>query len=122
MDDDFRRRLPCVDRRVSDIGSNDIRVRVTGTIVDMKDGRAVVDDGTGQITANLSTDAPAAKSGAFVRVFGRVIPVERGFELQAEAVQDFSGVDIALLRRVEEAERGSPSAKAVVEGGEMNGL
>jgi len=105
MDDDFRRRLPCVGRRVSDIRPEDIRVRVTGTIVDVNDSRAMVDDGTGQITVNLGTDMHAAKSGAFVRVFGRVIPVERGFELQAEAVQSYAGVDVALLRRIEEAER-----------------
>jgi hypothetical protein len=103
MDEDFRRRLPCVDRKVSEIGAGDIRVRVTGTVVDSAEGRAVVDDGTGKIAVN--TGDAIAEAGKLVRVFGRVIPVEDGFELQGEVVQDFSGVDVKLLRRIEEAER-----------------
>lgn len=103
MDEDFRRRLPCVDKKVKEIGPEDIRVRVTGTVVDSTEGRAVVDDGTGKIAVNLG-DA-SLESGKFVRVFGRVIPVENGFELQGEIFQDFSGVDIQLLKRIEEAEK-----------------
>lgn len=103
MDDDFRRRLPCADRKVSEIGSEDIRVRVTGTVVDSNEGRAVVDDGSGQITVN--TGDQTLEAGKLLRVFGRVIPVENGYELQGEVTQDFSGVDVELLRKVQEAER-----------------
>ena len=38
-----------------------------------------------------------------VRVFGRVIPVENGFEMQGEIVQDMSQLDIELHRKVESA-------------------
>jgi len=104
MDDDIRRRLPCSDRKIKDLGADDIRVRLTGTIVDSNEGRAIVDDGTGQITVN--SGETNLESGKFLRIFGRVIPVEKGFEIQGEVFQDFSGVDIELLRKVEKAERG----------------
>lgn len=103
MNDDFKRRLPCVDRRISEISPEDIRVRITATVVDANEGRAIVDDGTGQMTVN--SGETFLKPGRLMRIFGRTIPVENGFEIQGEVFQDFSGIDIKLLRKIEEAER-----------------
>jgi len=68
-----------------------------GTVIDRNGDRLVLDDGTGQITVTLEG---AAEVNQMVRVFGRVIPLESGFELQGEVAQDMSRLDLGLLKRV----------------------
>ena len=101
-DTNFQKRLPAVDRRISGIKPEDIRIRVTGTVVDKQEDRIAVDDGTGKI--NIVFDMPfKAEMDQMIRVFGRVIPVEGGFELQGEIIQDMTELDIELYRKVREA-------------------
>jgi hypothetical protein len=45
-------------------------------------------------------EKPAVSSGGLARVFGRVVPMENGFQLQGEIVQDMSGLDMELLNKV----------------------
>ena len=101
---EFQRRVPAIERRIADIKPEDIRVRVTGTVVDMQGEAAVLDDGSGKIHIALE-QGTEIKPGALVRVFGRVIALEDGMELQAEIVQDMSGLDLELLKKVQEAEK-----------------
>ena len=97
-----RRRIPCAERRISDIRPDDVRVRVLGTVIDRDDSRVMVDDGTSRISA-VFDKAPEVGMNQVVRVFGRVIPMEQGFELQADVLQDMSGLDLSLYRRVSSA-------------------
>ena len=103
----FQRRLPTIDRKISEIGSEDIRVRITGTVVDKKGSTVVIDDGTGKAEVNFIEPKALEMCGVnkLVRVFGRVIPLESGFEFQGELAQDMSGLDLALMRRVSEMEK-----------------
>ena len=94
-----RRRIPCADRRVSEIRPDDVRVRILGTVIDRDDTRVVVDDGTGRISA-VFDKAPEVEINQMVRVFGRLVPMEQGFELQADILQDMSGLDLSLYKRV----------------------
>jgi hypothetical protein len=94
-----RKRAACVERRISDIRPEDIRVRITGTVIDSDGERMVIDDGSGRISATLEPPAEA-HPGQAVRAFGRVLPMESGFELQAEFVQDVSGLDMEIYRKV----------------------
>lgn len=96
---DFRRRLPSVFRRVSEISSEDMRVSVIGTVIDRADDGIVLDDGSGKIDVTL-TEKPEVESGGLVRVLGRVVPLETGFQLQGELVQDMKGLDMGLLGKV----------------------
>ena len=96
---DFRRRLPSVFRRVSEISSEDMRVSLIGTVIDKADDGIVLDDGSGKIDVTL-TEPPGMESGGLVRVFGRVVPLENGFQLQGELVQDMKGLDMKLLGKV----------------------
>ena len=93
------RRMPSVLRSVSEIGSGDMRVSLIGTVIDRQGNLAVIDDGTGQIRVSFEKELelPIDK---LVRVFGRVLPLEGGFELQGEIIQDMSGLDMGLLKRV----------------------
>ena len=99
-DNQFQRRMPSVERRVSEIKPEDIRIRVLGTIIDKQENKLVLDDGTGKIEAVF--DEPVnADLKKMVRVFGRVIPIEDGFELQGEIIQDMSQLDLELHKKVE---------------------
>ena len=99
-------RMPTRERMVSGIQPGDTRVSIVGTVVDANGGILAVDDGTGKI--DVSFEEPAsATAGQMVRVFGRLMPTEGGFELQGEALQDFSGADVKLWRRVSELWEGS---------------
>ena len=98
---DFRRRLPSAFRRVSDIRPGDIRVSVIGTVIDKAEDGIVLDDGSGKIDITMVEPFEAEVNG-LVRAFGRVIPMEGGFQLQGEIVQDMSGLDLELLKGVEQ--------------------
>lgn len=95
------KRLPSPERKIGGIRQNDVRVRVTGTVVDSGQGMIALDDGTGKINISLES-AEGIEAGSVVRVFGKVIPMEGGFELQGEVLQDMSGLDMALAKRAGE--------------------
>ncbi len=100
-DNGFQRRMPCIEKKVAEITPDDIRVRILGTVIDKKDNRLVVDDGTGKI--DIVFDEPVnTELNKFVRIFGRVIPAEGGVELQGEIIQDMSRLDKELLKKVED--------------------
>ena len=97
------RRLPFIGKRISEISKDDVRVRLFGTIIDKKENMIVMDDGTGKI--NVSFAEPVKfETNRMVRVFGRVIPMEEGFEIQGEIIQDMNDVDLDLYKKVNELE------------------
>lgn len=98
-----KRRLPCIEKTVSEISEQDIRVSVIGAVIDNKDRRVVIDDGTGRLEASF--DLPIdAKNADIVRIFSRVMPVENGLELHGEILQNVSKMDMDVLRKVKELE------------------
>jgi hypothetical protein len=97
---DFRRRLPSVPRRVAGIRPDDVRISVIGTVIDRADDGIVLDDGSGRLDITLP-DTKGIEVKSLVRAFGRVVPVEGGFQLQGELWQDMKGLDLELLRKVE---------------------
>ncbi|HJW96714.1 MAG TPA: replication protein RepA [archaeon] len=96
-----KRRIPSVERRISGIMAEDMRVSLIGTVIDKQEESIILDDGTGKIT--IGFDSPVeVETDQIVRVFGRVMPIENGFELQGEIVQDMRGMDRELLKRMRE--------------------
>lgn len=93
--------MPAKERKISDIGGDDTRVSIIGTVVGLNDNMMAVDDGTGKIDVSFE-ERPRAKTGQLVRVFGRIIALEGGYELQGEVCQDFANADLGLWRRVSE--------------------
>jgi len=96
-----KRRIPSVERRISEIMAEDMRVSLIGTVIDKQEENIVLDDGTGRITVGFDS-APDVETDQIVRVFGRVMPIEAGFELQGEIVQDMKGLDREMLRKLRE--------------------
>lgn len=98
MASDYKR-LPALQRRIADIDpENDIRVRIVGTVIDTADGKIVVDDGTDR--AEITTEEQSAKVGNQVRVFCRVLPLENGYELRLELMQDMTDLDLELYKNL----------------------
>ncbi|MBL7206550.1 MAG: replication protein RepA [Candidatus Aenigmarchaeota archaeon] len=98
---EFQRRVPFVDRKVSEIKPEDIRIRIMGTIVDKKGNVVVIDDGSGKINANFE-EPVKLEANTLVRAFGRVVPIEAGFELQGEIIQNMAELDMELFKKVKE--------------------
>lgn len=99
------RRAPAVHRKIKEINpEKDIRVRILGNVIDTGDGVFVVDDGSAK--AEIVADEQKAATGDTVRIIARVLPLESGYELRAEAVQDMSMLDTELYKRAAEKQYG----------------
>jgi len=94
------RRMPAVYRTLDSIEpEKDIRARLLGRVVDKGQGSVFLDDGTK--TAEIIMENPDSVTlNDVIRVFCRVIPLESGCELRAEIVQDMTGVDQDLYKKV----------------------
>ncbi len=103
MQEDFKafRRFPTVEKSIGDIGPEDGRVSFVGTVVSANEGKLVVDDGTGSI--EIITDGAELKTGKLVRIVGKI---DQEGALNAEAVQDFSGFNLDLYRKIKGMEKG----------------
>ena len=91
--------MPAKERKISEIGGEDTRVSIIGTVVGFTDNTLAVDDGTGKIDVSFE-EKPNVSTGQLVRVFGRTIALEGGYEISGEVCQDFSNADLGLWRKV----------------------
>ena len=96
------RRAPAMQKKISDINEKDIRVRILGRIIDKNDSSIVVDDGSGRADIIFDPEMIDIKAeiNDMAQVFTRVLPLENGFELRAEIVQNMNGLDYELYKRV----------------------
>ena len=96
------RRAPARPKKIDEINQqNDIRVRITGTVLSKDDDSISIDDGSGTVEVFADEDSlEDLEENQRVRVLGRVLPTPDSFEIQGEIVQDFSGVDQELHDRV----------------------
>ena len=95
-------RLPAKNIMIKDISPDkDVRVRITGVIIDKTPNSLVVDDSSAnaEILAQeeLTKDF---KQGDTVRVFCRVTALEKGYQLQAELIQNMNDLDIEKYRKI----------------------
>ncbi|MBN2042648.1 MAG: replication protein RepA [Candidatus Aenigmarchaeota archaeon] len=99
-----QRRLPAVEKTISEIDNSSVRVRITGTIIDKKNNTIMIDDGSGKIQVSFTESVPFEPQ-SLVRVFGRVIPAGEEMEIQGEIIQGMDGVDLETYRKVVELEK-----------------
>jgi len=93
------KRAPASPRRISEIvPEKDMRVQIIGRVIDKSDGALIVDDGSAK--AEIVVDETDADINDTVRIFARVLPLEEGYELRAEIVQDMSGLDLDLYKKI----------------------
>lgn len=96
------RRQPSVEKQIKALTNEDVRVAISGLVVSKNETSFVIDDGTGQIPVSIQDPEEIKKVNGYIRVFGRLIPFEEGFELQGELIQDFSKIDKTLYKKVKE--------------------
>lgn len=96
------RRKAAVPRQIAEIDAeDDVRVRVLGTVLEVRDDSVMLDDGSGTVEVFLDADdLDAVEESQRVRVFGRVLPTPDAFEIQGEILQDMSDLDMELYGRV----------------------
>jgi hypothetical protein len=100
MAEEFQfRRLPAVEKKISGINpEKDVRVRILGRVIDSSDSTLVIDDGSAKAEVVLDSESGVVMN-QLVRVFCRVLPLETGFELRGEIVQDMNRLDINAYRK-----------------------
>ena len=80
----------------------DDRIKVLGTIVnlDYENSSFDIDDSSGRTTVIVKNSElmKGLKLGQFVRVFGRVVPYEGGFEIIADLIQDMNNLNKEILK------------------------
>jgi len=95
------RRMPAVPRKIADINpETDIRVRLLGKIIDKFNGTAVLDDGSGKAEIIMEENFDKVDTNDSVRIFCRVLPLENGYELRAEIVQNMKQLDMDLYKKI----------------------
>ncbi len=93
-------RIPAKEKLVKDIGPDDVRVRIAGTVVHTGSGSFVLDDGTGTVEV-VSDEVP--ESGKKVMVIARILPLTDSFEARAEVLIDAGKLDLELRKKVLES-------------------
>lgn len=99
---EIRRRLPGIEKTVDSIQpETDVRIRLTGTVIDVNSTALVLDDGTGKIEI-IFEDHPQVNVGQMVRVVTRVLPLIDGFQCRGEAIQTMDGFDTDLYKKAKD--------------------
>jgi hypothetical protein len=97
-----KRRLPSIEKSIADIQpESDVRVRLTGTVIDTTPNSIVIDDGTGKVDVYFGEE-PSVRQGQYVRVITRILPQIDGFECRGEAIQDLTGFNLKLYKKARE--------------------
>ena len=89
-------RKPFAEKFVKDLKAEDLKVAVSGVIVNKSENSFLLDDGTGQIRV-ISENVPNYE---YTKVFGNLSNLEEGLVLQAEIVQDLSKIDKNLYKKI----------------------
>ncbi len=99
-----QRRQPAILRNIDSIDpQRDVRVRIVGTVLEVREDSIMLDDGSGTTEVFLDVeDQEAVEDGMRIRVFGRVLPTPDDFEIQGEIVQDMTDLDMDLFNEVRE--------------------
>ncbi len=104
MKSERKRRNVAFEKRISELNSTDIRVKVIGTVIekDASNMSIVIDDGGSTLRILLEPDEfNKIEVGKLIRVMGVVIPPLEGetVELRGEIVQDFSKLNPELYEK-----------------------
>jgi aspartyl/asparaginyl-tRNA synthetase len=105
MADDRKKRNVAIEKTISELTKDDIRVKVVGAVVEKDESNysILIDDGKANIRVLLSPELfSKVETGKLIRVIGIVVPpLEEGenVELKAEIIQDFSKLNPELYEK-----------------------
>ena len=104
MSEERKKRNVAIEKVISELTKEDIRVKVIGTVIekDSSNNSVVIDDGIANIRVLLNNELfEKISTGKIVRITGLIVPPLQGesVELQGEIVQDFSKLDSELYEK-----------------------
>jgi len=90
---------------VKDLTFSDFKVAVSGNVMSLREGGFLLGDGSGEVYITIAEmeKNPGCREKDVVRVMGRIVPYDEGFEIQAEIVQNLNGIDMGALKRIKES-------------------
>ncbi len=94
---DFKR-FTALEKKIEDVTPEDIRVRISGIVINREESSLLLDDGSGTVRVMGVYDELKTNR---IRVIGKVMPSEDGWTLQAEAVHEWD-CDPELYNEVQE--------------------
>jgi RNase P/RNase MRP subunit p29 len=98
----MRRRLPAIEKKIADIQpESDVRVRITGTVIDISTNSVVIDDGSGKAEVYFD-EQQNVHPGQFIRIITRILPLIDGFECRGEVIQTMDGFNLDLYKKTKE--------------------
>ena len=93
--------IPYVAKKISEIKPEDLKVSISGIIVNKEDNLFILDDGDNQIKVTFDNEINF-KENNYVRVFADVLYIDDNLELKLELIQDLSKIDKLLYKKVQE--------------------
>lgn len=99
------RRTPYKEKHVKDLSVADFKVSISGAVAGLRDDGFLLGDGSGEVFVNISRmeNIDVYKENEIVKVFGRLMPYESGFEIQAEIIQVLAGIDMVAMKKIKDA-------------------
>lgn len=95
-------RAYAVEKSIPEISENDIRVRITGVVVDSGKDYIVVDDGKGKIEIFFNEELENVKTGDMIKVIGRVFLSQDSLKIKAECLQILKNFNLKLYKEAKE--------------------
>ena len=95
-------------RKITDINpASDYKVKIFGLVIDKRQDAIMVDDGTGKVKVFVDLPVTLQKISVnqFVAVFGSALSLENGFDIRADIIQDMTGLDINIYKKVDDLYR-----------------
>jgi hypothetical protein len=95
-------RAPAIARKIANITpEKDIRVRILGKVLDKTENTIILKDSSAEAEIILEPEfAACIATNETIRIFARVLPLENGFELRSELIQDMSKMNEKLYESV----------------------
>lgn len=93
-----------IKKKINEINPDiDYKVKVMGLVVDKNDDTIVIDDGNNKLKVFVDPEIiTKIDIHQFVAVFGSTIPSDNGFDLKSDVIQDLTGLDLNLYKKVDE--------------------
>ena len=88
---------PYKETSINNLNKSTIKVAISGLIVNKEESSIAIDDGTGSIPVLITTELPL---NAFVKVYGMLIPLDQGYELQGHLIQDLTNTNQKLHKKI----------------------
>ena len=85
-----------IERAISNLKKEDLKIAVSGVIIDKGKSSFMIDDGTGRAGVFFEGDI---LNGKYIRVFGRLVNFENK-EIEAEFIQDLDKIDKRLHKKL----------------------